>query len=160
MEAHLRACPDCQQELESMRPIVDSFVSGRPNNLRPPDALWGRLRAVSRRDGHGPDVADNTAMFGTAWAEVAPGISCKLLATDVQRTGSACWYGSAGIAYPPHRHAGSKSLHLLYGELWKTAGEIHPGDYNRAEPGTADQLVWSEGRLHVRSHYLSSDSLR
>jgi anti-sigma factor ChrR (cupin superfamily) len=49
-----------------------------------------------------------------------------------------------GIAYPPHRHAGVEELHLLDGELWIENRLLRPGDYNCAEPGTADQRVWSE----------------
>jgi len=49
-----------------------------------------------------------------------------------------------GVAYPPHRHAGVEELHLLDGELWIDDRKLHPGDYNRAEPGTGDGLVWSE----------------
>lgn len=33
---------------------------------------------------------------------------------------------------------------LLDGELWIDDRKLFPGDYNRAEPGTADQRVWSE----------------
>jgi hypothetical protein len=35
-------------------------------------------------------------------------------------------------------------LYLLYGELWIEHRKLYPGDYNRAEPGTSDQRVWSE----------------
>jgi len=35
-------------------------------------------------------------------------------------------------------------LHLLDGELWINDRKLYPGDYNRAEPGTADKRVWSE----------------
>jgi hypothetical protein len=30
------------------------------------------------------------------------------------------------------------------GELWINERKLHPGDYNRAEPGTGDSRVWSE----------------
>ena len=26
-EAHIAGCPDCQRELDSLRPVIDSFVS-------------------------------------------------------------------------------------------------------------------------------------
>ena len=49
-----------------------------------------------------------------------------------------------GVDYPPHTHAGLEELHLLSGELWIDDRKLYPGDYNRAEAGTADQRVWSE----------------
>ena len=49
-----------------------------------------------------------------------------------------------GGEYPPHAHAGVEELHLLDGELWIDDRKLYPGDYNRAEPGTGDQRVWSE----------------
>ena len=49
-----------------------------------------------------------------------------------------------GIAYPPHTHAGIEELHLLEGELWIEDRKLVPGDYNRREPGTSDDRVWSE----------------
>jgi anti-sigma factor ChrR (cupin superfamily) len=75
---------------------------------------------------------------------VAPGISCKLLATDTERDRVSMLVRLApGVAYPPHRHAGQEELHLLHGELWINDRQLYPGDYNRAEAGTADQRVWS-----------------
>lgn len=49
-----------------------------------------------------------------------------------------------GVSYPPHSHAGVEELHLLTGELRIEDRKLFPGDYNRAEPGTADQRVYSE----------------
>ncbi len=49
-----------------------------------------------------------------------------------------------GGEYPPHMHASREELHLLDGELWIDERLLHPGDYNRCEPGTADKRVWSE----------------
>lgn len=47
-------------------------------------------------------------------------------------------------AVPYHRHAGVEELYLLHGELMIDNKKLYPGDYNRAEAGTADQRVWSE----------------
>lgn len=49
-----------------------------------------------------------------------------------------------GVAYPPHEHAGVEELHLLEGELWIEDRKLYPGDFNRAEAGSADCRVWSE----------------
>jgi len=79
------------------------------------------------------------------WEDVAPGISCKLLATDAKRDRVSMLVRLApDTAYPPHSHAGVEELFLLDGELWIEDRKLHPGDYNRAEPGTADKRVWSE----------------
>ena len=79
------------------------------------------------------------------WLEVAPGISCKLLATDAERHRISMLVRLVpGGEYPPHTHAGCEELHLLDGELWIDERKLHPGDYNRAEPGTGDKRVWSE----------------
>ena len=71
--------------------------------------------------------------------------------TDILRPPTALWGRLAeriavdsGVAYPPHTHAGVEELHLLDGELWIGERKLHPGDYNRAEPGTRDSRVWSE----------------
>jgi anti-sigma factor ChrR (cupin superfamily) len=79
------------------------------------------------------------------WEDVAPGIQCKLLATDAQRHRVSMLVRLApGGEYPPHTHAGVEELHLLHGQLWIDDRKLHPGDYNRGEPGTGDQRVWSE----------------
>ena len=79
------------------------------------------------------------------WQEVAPGISCKLLATDADTDRVSMLVRLApGTDYPSHTHAGVEELHLLHGELWIDDRKLYPGDYNRAEPGTADKRVWSE----------------
>jgi DNA-directed RNA polymerase specialized sigma24 family protein len=81
----------------------------------------------------------------SAWEEVAAGISCKLLAADAEKDRVSMLVRLApGAAYPPHRHAGVEELYLLDGELIIDDKTLHPGDYNRAEPGTGDQHVWSE----------------
>jgi anti-sigma factor ChrR (cupin superfamily) len=76
---------------------------------------------------------------------VAPGIECKLLATDEQRHLVSMLVRLApGASYPGHTHAGIEELHLLEGELWIDQHKLVPGDYNYAVPGTGDDRVWSE----------------
>ncbi len=80
-----------------------------------------------------------------AWEDVAPGISCKLLATDTEKHMVSMLVRLVpGGEYPPHTHAGLEELHLLAGELWIEDRKLHAGDYNRAPPGTGDKRVWSE----------------
>ena len=118
---------------------------GFESEALPSESLWDRLvdrigpeaneaPGTSRRQWHEP-----------AWEEVAPGIHCKILASDEVRDRVSMLVRLApGVAYPPHRHAGVEELHLLDGELWIEDRKLCPGDYNRAEAGTADQRVFSE----------------
>jgi len=146
LEEHLASCPECRQELESLHPVVDSFVSWPVDILRPSDSMWSRVQErlgeEAREDCVLPEVL---AWKEAEWEDVAPGISCKLLATDTEHDRVSMLVRlSPGTAYPPHRHAGMEELFLLSGELWIEDRKLYPGDYNRAEPGTADTLVWSE----------------
>ena len=142
LESHLRECSECKQELAALQPVVDAMVDWPIDVLRPPMPLWERL---ARRIGI--DSAEEPAQWADepAWNEVAPGISCKLLATD-ETTGivSMLVRLAPGVAYPAHSHAAIEELHLLDGELWIEDRKLHPGDYNRAELGTSDSRVYSE----------------
>ena len=146
VESHIAACSDCRQDRVTASRIVDSFAFWPPDVLRPSPSLWGRVaRRIAADAGGEPTPRAVRQWAEPAWEEVAPGISCKLLATDTERDRVSMLVRLApGVAYPPHHHAGVEELHLLDGELWIDDRKLHPGDYNRAEPGTADQRVWSE----------------
>jgi len=149
-EAHIAACPDCRRELESLRPVVDRFVSWPTDVLRPPISLQARL-AHRIAEETGKDAMPLPARPGEAtwsepeWEEVAPGIECKLLATDPERHRVSMLVRLApGASYPAHTHAGTEELHLLDGELWIDERKLFPGDYNYGAPGAGDERVWSE----------------
>jgi anti-sigma factor ChrR (cupin superfamily) len=79
------------------------------------------------------------------WEQVAPGIECKLLATDSERHRVSMLVRLApGASYPAHTHAGVEELHLLSGELWIDERKLFPGDYNYGASGARDERVWSE----------------
>jgi anti-sigma factor ChrR (cupin superfamily) len=79
------------------------------------------------------------------WEQVAPGIECKLLASDAERERVSMLVRLApGASYPAHTHAGPEELHLLDGELWIDGRKLVPGDYNYGVPGAGDERVWSE----------------
>lgn len=146
-ETHIQGCSACRQELEELRPVVDALVEWPTNVLRPPAPLWPRLaERIGGESGDAPSQLPEARWEDEpAWKEVAPGISCKLLATDAE-TGmvSMLVQLQPGVSYPPHSHAGVEELHLLEGELWIEDRLLKPGDYNRGEPGTGDTRVYSE----------------
>ena len=145
-EAHIASCPDCQRELESLRPVVDRFVSWPTDVLRPPASLQGRLALrIAEETGQQAMPPPERQWSEPDWEQVAPGIECKLLAADVERNRVSMLVRLApGASYPAHTHAGVEELHLLDGKLWIDERKLVPGDYNYGAPGTGDQRVWSE----------------
>jgi anti-sigma factor ChrR (cupin superfamily) len=146
LEAHLATCPRCREELAALRPVVDAFDAWPADVLRPRTSLQGRLAQRIAAESGGKWVAPPARQWSEPeWKEVAPGISCKLLAHDADTHMVSMLVRLApGTDYPPHTHAGIEELHLLDGELWIDDRKYYPGDYNRAEPGTGDKRVWSE----------------
>lgn len=116
-------------------------------DVRPAEHLWDWLaHRISAESGEPPFVPANPKWQSTepTWEEVAPGISCKLLATDTDKHRVSMLVRLApGVDYPPHTHAGVEELHLLNGELLIDDRKLYPGDFNRAEPGSADKRVFS-----------------
>ena len=150
IEAHLASCPHCQREVASLRPIIDRFVSWPTDVLRPTTSLQARLaRRIAEQTGKPPVLPPARQGEQTwsepEWEEVAPGIECKLLATDTERHRVSMLVRLApGASYPAHTHAGAEELHLLDGELWIDERKLFPGDYNYGAPGAGDERVWSE----------------
>jgi anti-sigma factor ChrR (cupin superfamily) len=145
-EAHIAACPDCQRELESLRPVVDGFVRWPTDVLRPTKSLQARLaHCIAEETGKEPVLPPEPQWCEPEWQQVAPGIECKLLATDTERHRVSMLVRLApGASYPAHTHAGVEELHLLDGELWIDEKKLFPGDYNYGAPGAGDERVWSE----------------
>lgn len=140
---HVEGCAECRAELAALRSVADALVDWPTNVLRPPLPLWERL--AERIGVEGPEAPEARWAEEPEWKEVAPGISCKLLATD-ETSGlvSMLVCLQPGVSYPPHVHAAVEELHLLAGELWIEDRLLHPGDYSRGEPGTGDTRVYSE----------------
>lgn len=114
----------------------------------PSPSLWSRL---ARRIGNEGWVAAEAELdLAPHWPDLeweipAPGIYCKILSSDPQSHGVSMLVRlDPGVDYPPHTHAGVEELYLLDGELWIDDRKLSPGDYNRADPGTADKRVWSQ----------------
>jgi anti-sigma factor ChrR (cupin superfamily) len=145
-EAHIAVCPDCRREWESLRPVVEAFVAWPTDMLRPTTSLQERLALrIVAETGKNPVPAPARQWSEPGWEEVAPGIECKLLATDRERHRISMLVRLVpGASYPAHDHADAEELHLLYGELWIDDRKLFPGDYNYGAPGAGDERVWSE----------------
>ena len=148
LDQHLGSCQACREEFASISEVVAQFPAWPSADLTPDGSLWNRLAKQIGIEGW--TAAERELPLAPQWSDLewqqpAPGIYCKVLSTD-----AACKRVSMlvrldpGVDYPPHVHAGVEELHLLDGELWIDDRKLYPGDYNRAEPGTADQRVWSE----------------
>ena len=146
VKAHIASCPDCLRELESLRPVVDRFVSWPSDVLRPNASLQARLALrIADETGKPPVLPLARQWSEPEWEQVAPGIECKLLSTDTERHRVSMLVRLApGASYPAHTHAGVEELHLLDGELWIDERKLFPGDYNYGAPGAGDERVWSE----------------
>lgn len=144
---HVATCPDCREALSRLQPVLDALVEWPTDVLRPAAPLWERLsqRIDPAITGEPARAAAPSHWREPDWEEVAPGITCKLLATDEERSRVSMLVRLApGIAYPPHRHAGVEELHLLDGELMIGERKLYPGDFNLGQPGELDSFVYSE----------------
>jgi anti-sigma factor ChrR (cupin superfamily) len=114
--------------------------------LRPPSSLQARLALRLAEETGKPLVEVPPRQWAEPdWEDVAPGIECKLLATDSETHRVSMLVRLApGASYPPHTHASVEELHLLDGELWIDERKLYPGDYNFGAPGAGDERVWSE----------------
>ena len=146
IEAHIASCADCRRELESLRSVAKRFVAWPTDVLRPTSALQARLaRRIAEETGAAVVLPPAPRWSEPEWQHVAPGIECKLLATDSERQRVSMLVRLApGASYPQHTHAGVEELHLLDGELWIDERMLVPGDYNYGPPGASDYRVWSE----------------
>ena len=146
IKAHIASCRDCQHELETLRPVIERFVAWPTDVLRPTTTLQARLaRRLAEETGKYVVPPPTPGWSEPEWDQVAPGIECKLLATDAKRHRVSMLVRLApGASYPAHTHAGVEELHLLDGELWIDERKLVPGDYNYGPPGASDYRVWSE----------------
>jgi hypothetical protein len=87
MRAHIAGCNDCRQELAMTRPVIDAFAAWPTDVLRPSSSssLWDQVtRRIGNETGEAPLARDKGEYSEPEWEQVAPGIWCKLLATDTE----------------------------------------------------------------------------
>ncbi|MBS0527694.1 MAG: cupin domain-containing protein [Proteobacteria bacterium] len=146
-DSHIARCADCRRELETLRPVVDRFVGWPTDVLRPTTFLGDRLaRRIAGETGRPAATPHRASRWREPdWQDVAPGIACKLLATDSERRRVSMLVRLVpNASYPAHTHAGTEELHLLDGELWIDGRKLVPGDYNRGMRGEGDHVVRSD----------------
>jgi len=146
IEAQISSCEDCQQEIETLRPIVRSFVGWSIDVLRPAESLWGRLANRIASETSTPlFVSPFETPAKPEWEEAAPGIHVKILASNAENESVSMLVRlDPGTDYPGHTHAGIEELHLLHGILNVDDKTLYPGDFIHSEAGTIDHRVWSE----------------
>lgn len=146
VEAQISSCGDCRQEIETLRPIVGSFVGWSTDVLRPPESLWGRLaKRIAGETATPPFVPPPEAPDKPEWEEAAPGIHVKILAWNADNDSVSMLVRlDPGTDYPGHRHACVEELHLLHGILKVDDRTLYPGDFIHSEAGSVDHRVWSE----------------
>jgi quercetin dioxygenase-like cupin family protein len=146
VEAQILSCEDCQREIETLRPIVRSFVGWSADLLRPAESLWGRLaKRIASEATTEPFVPHLEASVKPEWEEAAPGIHVKILAMNAEiDIVSMLVRLDPGTDYPAHRHAGTEELHLLRGVLKIDDRTLYPGDFIHSEASSVDHRVWSE----------------
>lgn len=169
MAEHLPECLECQQEYYSLGPLTGALTAWRTQTLPPPTPIWSRLaERIAKAPRKKPATPPPQVTWSGAqnwqepeWEQAAPGITCKLLSTDKEGDRVSMLVRlEPGVSYPPHRHAGVEELYLLEGELWIEDRKLYPGDFNRAEPGTSDQRVYSETGCMCLLITSPSDQLR
>jgi quercetin dioxygenase-like cupin family protein len=146
VQAQISYCEDCRREIETLRPIAQSFVGWSTDVLRPAESLWDRLAKRIASEGAAPLlVPPLTVPVKPDWEEAAPGIHVKILAkNDDSDSVSMLVRLDPGTDYPGHTHAGIEELHLLHGILKVDDRTLYPGDFIHSEAGSVDHRVWSE----------------
>ena len=146
VESQISSCEDCRQEIETLRPIVRSFVGWPTDILRPAESLWTRLaKRIASEEGIQPLVPPLDALAKPEWEDAAPGIHVKILARNAENDSVSMLVRlDPGTDYPGHRHAGIEELHLLHGILKVDDRTLYPCDFIHSEAGSVHHRVWSE----------------
>src|SRR5436190_40207 len=86
VESHLIWCERCRRELETLRPVIGSFVYWPIDMLSPTTKLQKRLaHRIADETGKEPVLPTQRQWSEPEWEEVSPGIFCKLLSADTEK---------------------------------------------------------------------------
>ena len=107
VEAQISSCEDCRREIETLQPIVHSFVGWSTDVLRPAESLWSQLaERIASETATQPFVPPLEAPAKPEWAEAAPGIHVKILAMNAENDSVSMLVRlDPGTDYPAHTHA-------------------------------------------------------
>jgi quercetin dioxygenase-like cupin family protein len=146
VEAQISSCEECRHQVETLRPVVRSFVGWPTDVLRPSQSLWGRLaERIASEEATQPFVPHLEATVKPGWEEAAPGIHVKILARNAENNSVSMLVRlNPGTDYPGHTHAGVEELHLLHGILKVDDRTLYPGDFIHNQADSVDHRVWSE----------------
>jgi len=139
------------------RRFDDAFASiGLAEAAQPPPSLKARILAGLEGAAPGPSLPPGGRFVSPGIAAVIvadapwvssplPGIEYKLLHRDEERRSTTRLLRfSAGATYPSHRHGGVEEVFVLDGTVTLNGILLKPGDYCRAEAGTAEPTAFSE----------------
>lgn len=114
--------------------------------LCPSESLWDRLACrIAAETGVRALPAPRQPWSEPDWEEVAPGVSWKEFAVDVENERLSLLVRLAPAArFPQCMQQALEELYLLHGELWINGRRFSPGECNHTESGDAHPRVWSE----------------
>ena len=139
---HVRVLPRATRRRYADAPAAPEAM----DVLHPSSSIWERLAQRLGGKTRGEWGVSTASLWEEPdWREVAPGISCQLLATDSERNRVSMLVRLAPRTdYPSHRHDAVEELYMLHGVLMVDGDTFYPGDYRRAPAGAVDRRVWSE----------------
>jgi len=121
IQGHISSCPDCQNELETLRSVVNQFVSWPTDVLRPRHRCRGGLHFASRGDGKSAGTAAGAAVVRAGMEQVAPGIECKLPRDrHAKAPRQLCGTPRVRRELPAHTHAGEEDCISSNGDYGST----------------------------------------
>lgn len=139
------------------RRFDEAFAAiGLATSLAPPRSLKARVLAGLEGAASAPALPPGGRFVSPGIAAVIvadapwvssplPGIEYKLLHRDEERRSTTRLLRfSAGATYPSHRHGGVEEVFVLDGTVTLNGILLRPGDYCRAEAGTAEPTAFSE----------------
>ena len=162
VEAHIASCAQCRPELETLRPVADTFVFWPTDVLRPSASLARAPRAPDRGgDRREPRRAAATSMGRTG---VGGGCAGNLLQADGDRYGEAsCEHARATLA--GRRVSASHACRPggIVAPRWRTVDRRPQALPRRLQPGRGwfrRQASMERDRLHLRAHHQYSGHAR
>ncbi len=148
-EAHLGAgCQPCRADLAAFREVA-GLLALEAKPIKPAGRLRAAVLARATAPPHAvspqPSAAPAAPPPGFsfvhaeegAWMELAPGVTLKVLRTDlVQARGTALMKVAAGARYAPHRHGGMEEIYVVEGTCHSGGRLLKAGDYQWADADT------------------------